>query len=230
MQKDNIERNIKEFLEGRGKNKGRHSDERYASFDYCFNYFQSFRENGNISKLADNKNIQSSCMHLAFYLASWGMFRGSSFLLEKSARYFTPLIKKISKFDKKIWEIDADNYAGKNSIKLLLNFKKQASELLGDDKKPSDTLITKIMLGVFGNIPAFDDFFKKFLKKEKYCQTFNETSLKQLGDYYERNSNKIKKYKHKIFTFDFLTGNETKRNYTNAKIIDMIGFTEGQNK
>ena len=35
--------NLRRYLEGRNPN------ERYASFDYCFNYFQSFRESGNIS-------------------------------------------------------------------------------------------------------------------------------------------------------------------------------------
>ena len=34
------------------------------------------------------------------------------------------------------------------------------------------------MLGVFANVPAYDDNFKKFLKKNNYCQTFNKTSLK----------------------------------------------------
>jgi hypothetical protein len=27
------------YLEGRSKNKGKKPDERYASFDYCYNYF-----------------------------------------------------------------------------------------------------------------------------------------------------------------------------------------------
>jgi len=76
-----IDANVREFLAGRNAN------ERYASFDYCFNYFQSFRESGAVSLLASSDNVQLSCLHLGFYLASWGMFRGSTELLQKSARY-----------------------------------------------------------------------------------------------------------------------------------------------
>lgn len=38
----NVEKSINQFLEGKGKNKGRKPDERYSSFDYCYNYFYSF--------------------------------------------------------------------------------------------------------------------------------------------------------------------------------------------
>jgi hypothetical protein len=46
--------------------------------------------------------LQLSCLHLSFYLASWGMFRGSSFLLEKSAKFFEPLVRTISSIDAKV--------------------------------------------------------------------------------------------------------------------------------
>lgn len=51
---------------------------RYASYDYCFNYFQSFYNNGTVVELASEANLQMSCLQLGFYLASWGMLRGSS--------------------------------------------------------------------------------------------------------------------------------------------------------
>ena len=72
----NIQKNIESFIDGERKSKGRKPTERYASFDYCFNYFQSYKEAGNQSALIDLANIQTSCLQLAFYLASWGMFRG----------------------------------------------------------------------------------------------------------------------------------------------------------
>lgn len=91
-----ISGNIKLFRDGSGKSGGRKPQERYASFDYCYNYFQSFRESGNISDLKNSQNIQTSCLHLGFYLASWGMLRGSSFLLEKSAKFYQPLIETVA--------------------------------------------------------------------------------------------------------------------------------------
>lgn len=73
-----IKENIKEYMKDRGP------DKRYASFDYCYNYFQEFYENNNTKALASKENIQMSCLHIGFCLASWGMLRGSSFLLQKS--------------------------------------------------------------------------------------------------------------------------------------------------
>ena len=53
---------------------------RYTSFDYCYNHFQLHRERGALSELVVGPNLQLSCLHLAFYLASWGMLRASSAL------------------------------------------------------------------------------------------------------------------------------------------------------
>lgn len=64
-----MEANLRKFLEGEGKNRGLLADARYASFDYCFNYFQSFR--GRASELISEENLEHSCLQLGFYLASW---------------------------------------------------------------------------------------------------------------------------------------------------------------
>ena len=50
---------------------------RYASFDYCYNYFHPSNSNDF------TEDIEKSCLAIGFYLASWGMFRGSSFLLDQ---------------------------------------------------------------------------------------------------------------------------------------------------
>ena len=36
---NDIKKSLDRFLEGQGKNKGRKSDERYASFDFVYNHF-----------------------------------------------------------------------------------------------------------------------------------------------------------------------------------------------
>jgi hypothetical protein len=56
-------------------------------------------------------------------LASWGMMRGSSFLLQRSARNFKNLMINISQLDKAFWEIDVEAYSDEN-IKKLLELKK----------------------------------------------------------------------------------------------------------
>ena len=216
-----VKKSINQFLEGNGKNKGRKSDERYASFDFCYNYFYSFYKRNKLDELADEKNLQMSCLQLGFYLASWGMMRGSSFLLEKSVKNYKNLIVAISKMNPKLWEIDVDKY-DEDNIRLLLNCKQQIIEVLGKENKPSDTLITKIMLGVFANIPAYDQYFRKSLK----LHSVNKKSLLKIKKFYNENKETFDSFK--IHTFDFLTSQETDIIYPKAKLIDMYGFMDGQ--
>lgn len=232
---------LDQFVEGQGKNKGRKADERYASFDFCYNYFYSFYKEKRLSELKDDKNLQASCLQIGFYLASWGMMRGSAFLLEKSVRHYKNLIIAISEMSTKLWKIDVNEYDEKN-INLLLDCKEEIIDALGrSNAKTWDTLSSKIMLGVFANVPAYDQYFKKFLsnlnkmgetaknengKEEKYCQTFNKTSLYQLKEFYEKNGDIFDSYE--IHTFNFLTAEKTNIVYTKAKLVDMCGFMGGQ--
>lgn len=218
---NNIKKSLDQFLEGQGKNKGRKLDERYASFDFCYNYFYSFYKENKLAELANDQNLQMSCLQIGFYLASWGMMRGSSFLLEKSVRNYKNLIVAISKMNPKLWEIDIENYNEEN-ISLLLSCKQQIISALRNENKPSDTLITKIMLGVFANIPAFDQYFRKSLK----VHSVNKKSLLKIKEFYKENKNIFDLFK--ICTFDFLTSKETDIMYTRAKLIDMCGFMDGQ--
>lgn len=85
------------------------ADDRYTSFDYCFNHFQSLREAGELDRLRSGDGLQTGCMQLGFYLASWGMYRGSSKLLGKSARHLMPMIRAVANAEPELWTIDVDN-------------------------------------------------------------------------------------------------------------------------
>lgn len=107
----------------------RNPTDRYASFDYCYNYFQNFRLNDKIPQIAEPENLQNSCLHLGFYLASWGMFRPSSFLFQKSIKHYESFIKDIVNFDKRIWSIDVDSYTEDN-MKIILEFYKMIDKTI----------------------------------------------------------------------------------------------------
>ena len=49
---------------------------RYASFDYCFNYFQVHREDGRLNDLLHGEALQLSCLHLSFYFGKLGNVAG----------------------------------------------------------------------------------------------------------------------------------------------------------
>jgi len=197
---------------------------RYASFDYCYKYFQ---ESSKDDLLAD---IEKSCLVIGFYLASWGMLRGSSFLLNKSLKYYEPLVLYIANLDKKIWEIDVDSYTDEN-IKIICDIYHDIQILIIDDNNAHLTLVTKIMLGVFGFVPAFDryftDAFRAIFKGKSAFRSLNAKSLKCIHEFYIDNKSEIDKTSQNTFVIDFKSGITTSINYKKAKIIDMYGVMKG---
>ena len=219
----NLERNdIQTFI---SKFEERHDQySRYASFDYCYNYFHP--SSGN--ELVDD--MEKSCLALGFYLASWGMFRGSSFMLEKSAKNFENLIAYIASQDSRAWSIDVDSYTTEN-IEFLLSQYNEIRTILVPQSNSHLTLVTKIMLGVFGSVPANDRFFKKTFGEvfRGRCgfTSLNTKSLYCLSQFYQSNKLVIDDISFRRTTVDFNSGVATKLPYTKAKVIDMYGFTKG---
>lgn len=207
-----IEGNLRTYLDDRGP------ADRYASFDYCFNFFQSRHEEGRTADLAQGPQLQLACLHLGFYLASWGMYRGSTILLKRSVAYLAPVVEVIARAPTKAWAIDADGYT-REACGLLLDTARQIRTALSG--AATDTLVTKIMLGVFGSVPAYDTNFRNGFR----TMTFGESSLMRVGRFYRENAEVIERYR--VPTLDFDTGADTKRRYTRAKVIDMIFFIEG---
>jgi len=153
----NIKDNINEYFESRGPK------ERYTSFDYCYNYFNSFNDVGAISEIAKPENIYFSCLQIGFFLASWGMLRGSSFLLDKSVKHYEELIYLISQSSgNPILNIDMEKY-NEDNLEILLDYGEKIDKVLSsrDNENVTDTLKTKIILGVFGNVLALDTYNKK---------------------------------------------------------------------
>jgi hypothetical protein len=85
----------------------------------------------------------------------------------------------------------------------------------------TDVLVTKIMLGTFGCVPAFDRYFKTGLR----VATFGPKALRRIGQFYVRQADLIER--NRVPTLDFSSGAPTTRRYTRAKVIDMIFFVAG---
>jgi hypothetical protein len=129
-------------------------------------------------------------------------------------------VKLISEEPTSTWELDAHSYAGYADEVLALSSRvRKAFKVSGVNG--SDTLVTKTMLGVFGCVPAFDRYFRRGFG----CQTLCKPALLRIGDYYQ--DNKVQIDAAQVLTLDFSTGADTKRRYSQAKIIDMVFFQEG---
>ena len=218
--KDNdIKSVLNEFMSNRES-----QNTRYASFDICYNYFYSHK-----GKLIGD-NLESSCTQLWAYLGSWGMLRGSSKLLKShSCASLKEIIEFISNEPEQTWHIDVDNYLSNSakSIKTICNISKNISQRLKDiDVSPTITLVSKIMLGVFGNVPAFDTYFTKTfceIYADKKCSfgSINEKALTLIANFYIDHKATFDSFNIKVKNFD---GSDSSMTYAKAKLIDMFGF------
>lgn len=198
--------------------------DRYTSFDYCYKYFSSS------SGEEISNDIEKGCLAIGFYLASWGMLRGSSFLLEKSAKHYEPLVSYIAMVEKNVWEIDVDTYTEEN-IRNIISIYAEIKEIVIENGNSHLTLVTKIMLGVFGFIPAFDTYFGNTFRNLSAgkCgfRSVNRESLLAVKEFYEANAEEIDRLSNCTFVTDFDSGIRIDMCYKKAKIIDMYGFTVG---
>jgi len=130
---------------------------RYRSWEHCYLFFQNCHlSNGEAL-------LDEATLHLAFYLSSWGMYRGSSQLLQKDYRVHTSIVNEL--FDDKydaLWSLDWERLIAikENEINLLFQLARSIASIYNRLQiSPTDTLVTKVLLGTMGCIPAYDTLF-----------------------------------------------------------------------
>lgn len=146
------------------------------SWKYCYEAFSD-----SVKKDPDNIDYDYLALQLAFYLASWGMYRGSSFLLKLDYKiHIAPVKMMMEKQYRPLFACEnpfADEKTALEYKNLLFDQKNgiycriedyyiKAHRALTEEQErsdESDTLLTKILLGVYGCIPAYDRFFKRGL-------------------------------------------------------------------
>lgn len=119
-------------------------------------------------------------LHLAFFLASWGMYRGGSFLLQKDFSVHLPVVVALRspEFDP-LWDMAASG-AHEDAMDLTLK--------LGNDihsaylhaahvKSVTPVLVTKVLLGTVCCAPAFDTFVRMALGKRRMVQQFSPQGM-----------------------------------------------------
>jgi hypothetical protein len=124
--------------------------DRLRSWDHCYGFFQKGPD--------DN---ECACLHLAFYLASWGMYRGSSFLLQKDYFVHSDAVKKLRETKRSsLNALSFDEYSkNEQDIRKKLFHLIDCIKTLYNPEYVTDTLATKILLGTLGCTPAYDQFF-----------------------------------------------------------------------
>lgn len=201
------------------------------AFDLCYDYFKM-----NIGNLIGD-NLQTSCMQLWSFLANWGMFRGGSSISQHNYSCLQSLILHFNEADQKLWEIDVDNYFQDNNIeRIIIEYTVIKEELRKVGISPTITLVTKIILGVYASVPAFDDnftnAFRSIYNKDNVFKcgfrSLNKESLTCIADFYIKNKYDIDECIKSFYIMNF-NNKKTELMYSKAKIIDMFGFMYGQN-
>ncbi len=209
-----IKEQIDKFIDQRKNN-----FHRYASFDFCYNYF--FNNRGNL--LGDN--LQTSCCQLWAYLASWGMVARGNAMQSKSYAVLIDVVRYISEHQE-YYDIKLTNPNYVRDILNLYNDIDKAINIKNDEQKNRKTLITKIILGTYACCPAFDS---------RFCTTFgiktqgslSEQDLKKVIEFYKDNKEDIDSFTIKTLPFNKKYP-EKCHPYTTAKIIDMYGFMRNE--
>jgi hypothetical protein len=140
---------------------------RYRSWEHCYRYFHGLTTESAVL------NRETAALHLGFYLASWGMYRGSSFLLQRGYTAHYGVIEKIFQQQfKPLWTREfgaTDNDA--DLIPIILDAVaalRGAYRPIAESRDATDTLVTKIVLGTTGSLPACDRFFVSGFKQAGY--------------------------------------------------------------
>jgi len=199
------------------------SDEfhRYKSWDNCF--------------LAFSASSQSEvlALELAFYLASWGMYRGSSGLLQKNHLIHKAAVDILYSANNQKLKCNQTREVNRNDIASIVQVKNELAKhyssihfTKGAKKpkpiSPTDTLLSKIMLGTLGCAPAYDRYFIDGLKEMNMQHTkFDAASLQEIFTFIETN-------KAEFIAAQKLILAKTSTHYPFMKIVDMyfwqIGF------
>ena len=172
-------------------------------------------------------DVEYLSLHLAFYLASWGMYRGSSFLIEKDYKVHIPVVGEILKAEYDILcNVTCDELQDKNTreqLDKLTDFIREYYYNVREDvkgagvKEPiSATLITKILMGTLGCVPAYDKYFVKGLKSIGNIKAaYNMNSVKELAQFYKDNLELLEEKRKELKVGDII--------YPQMKLLDM-GF------
>ena len=198
---------------------------RSRSWEHCYRAFRDARTD-------PSPDYDYLSLHLAFYLASWGMYRGSCFILQKDYKVHTPIVKEILKPEYDclfgvacvdLREPEVQERLKNVSDNIANHFGPIRNEVAGRKvaSSVSPVLVTKILMGTLGCVPAYDRFFQDGVATYKVTtQEYSLDSVLRLVDFYEEHNDRLEEARRGMRTDDLI--------YPQMKLLDMgfwqVGF------
>lgn len=200
------------------------SRRRERSWDLCFSYFRAHPRS--------TETMETSCLHLGYYLASWGMLRGSSFLFrETNLLHYQRAIEVIEKHDKNLREWDVLDYRDPVKCEQFGSAWADLREALLPEGGHGLTLVSKVMMGAWGCIPSFDTYFVATFKglaetrgERRAWNRAGTDALDMLHHVYEQHADEIEKVRDLYPVWDFAAEGPSGQRMTRAKVLDIYGF------
>ena len=221
---------------------------RGTAWNHCHN---AFKEANQALSDGDSVNYDDLAKDLTIYLANWGMYRGSSFLIWLDYKFHIDAVEMMMEEKYKALFNANNPFSLPKYKELLFDYKKGIYVRLNryyhdahqDVRKQqfeqgmvqstyggqaeSDTLITKILLGVYGCIPAYDTYVKKGLSLFGAQQSLNEKGIAVFGDGVKRKSLSALLYGTTLASeIEFYRKKHS--DYTFMKLADMFFFELGE--
>lgn len=193
---------------------------RSRSWEHCYRVFRDAR-----TEPYPDRDYLS--LHLAFYLASWGMYRGSSFLLQKDYKVLVPIVEEVLKPDYDCLFGVACTDLREHEVQVMLTklydyivgyFRPIRDEVAGREvaSSVSPVLVTKILMGTLGCVPAYDRFFQDGVATYKVTtREYSLESVLRLVDFYEEHNDSLEEERRGMQCEDLI--------YPQMKLLDM-GF------
>ena len=200
---------------------------RSRSWEHCYRVFRDARTD-------PSPDYDYLSLHLAFYLASWGMYRGSSFLLQKDYKVLSPVVEKVLKPEYDCLFGVACTDLREPEVRVMHT---KLYDYIADYFRPirdeatgrvvaspvSPVLVTKILMGTLGCVPAYDRFFQDGVATHKVTtQEYSLKSVLRLVDFYEEHNDRLEEARRGMQCEDLT--------YPQMKLLDMgfwqIGYDE----
>jgi hypothetical protein len=152
-----------------------------------------------------------AALQLGFYLASWGMLRASGFLLQYAYTIHLGVIDQL--------------VAPQFSVLLGAFYAiREAYRPVVPQRSASDILVTKVLLGTFGCLPACDTYFKIGFKRAGFpYSSVNAHFLQRLLHFATDNLGALREEQRRIQTTSGIC-------YPLMKLVDMYFWQIGGEK
>ena len=198
---------------------------RSRSWEHCYRVFRDAR-------IDPSPDYDYLSLHLAFYLASWGMYRGSCFILQKDYKVHTPIVEEILKPEYDcLFGLACTDLRKLEVQDSLENLRKYIAKHFGPIRDEvagrkvasnvSPVLVTKILMGTLGCVPAYERFFQVGVATYKVTtQEYSLDSVLRLVDFYEEHNDRLEEARRGMQCEDLI--------YPQMKLLDMgfwqVGF------